>query len=369
MEDLPVDDLVIQSYKGPYTVRFGQAFEGIESGLAEQEHLIVDARVAQLYAGPLGRALAGPSVLRIEATEANKSLERFPAYVMHLLEHGVRRDHVLVAVGGGIIQDITAFLAATLLRGLSWRFYPTTLLAQADSCIGSKSSINVGPFKNQLGTFTPPDDVVISTDVLDTLDERDIRSGIGEMIKVHIISGWEDTRAIAADYPRIAHDKQVMAHYIRRSLEIKKIKIEADEFDRHERLVMNYGHSLGHAIESATDYAVPHGIAVTIGMDMANYLSWRFGLIDHEIYDTLHSLLATNFVGFEQTPIPEDRFFAALAKDKKNVGSRVSLILMRSPGQMVRASYPVEERFRAVCLEYLGVFAGTQETEICRRPS
>ncbi|MFQ5853654.1 MAG: AroB-related putative sugar phosphate phospholyase (cyclizing) [Candidatus Binatia bacterium] len=347
-----MDDIVIQSHKGSYTVHFDRTFAGLQSGLATHEHLIIDARVADLYSEALGPALAGHSVLRIEATESNKSLEKFPDYVMHLLDHGVRRDHVLVAVGGGIIQDITAFVAGTLFRGLPWRFYPTTLLAQADSCIGSKSSVNVGQYKNQLGTFTPPNEIRISTDVLDSLSETDVRSGIGEMIKVHIISGWEDTRAIAREYGQLARDKPCMAHYIHRSLQIKKVKIEADEFDTNERLVMNYGHSFGHAIESATHFAIPHGIAVTIGMDMANYVSLRRGLIDHEVYDELHALLATNYTGFEHLPISEDGFSAALFKDKKNVGGDLSLILMRGPGRIFRGRYSVDGEFRSICREY-----------------
>ena len=353
-----MDEMVIQSYRGPYIVRFGSPFAGIESGLAANEHLIIDDRVAKLYAGVLTRALAGHSVLRMEATEANKSLERFPVYVQHLLDHGVRRDHTLVAVGGGIIQDITAFIATMLLRGLPWRYYPTTLLAQADSCIGSKSSVNIGRYKNQLGTFTPPDAIVISNDVLNTLDETDLRSGIGEMIKVHIISGWDDTHAIAADYRKILRHKQLMRYYIRRSLEIKKAIIEIDEFDRNERLVMNYGHSFGHALESATDYAIPHGIAVTLGMDMANYVSFRFGLTGRAVYDELHEILALNYAGFEKTLIPEDKYFDALAKDKKNVGGYVSLILMRGPGQVFRDRYPNDERLRSICKEYFGTLHG-----------
>lgn len=352
-----MDELVIQSHRGSYTVRFGKAFAGLENGLRESEHLIVDAKISKLYSRELCAALSGRSVLVIEATEENKSIERFPAFVNHLLARGVRREHVLMAVGGGIIQDITAFMAATLLRGLAWRFYPTTLLAQADSCIGSKSSVNVGRYKNQLGTFTPPKDVWISTDILDSLDETDIRSGIGEMIKVHIIAGWEDARRIAADYSRLATDKHILAHYIRRSLEIKKIKIEADEFDRGERLVMNYGHSFGHAIESATNYAIPHGIAVTMGMDMANYVSLRLGLIEQEVYDEIHLLLALNYSGFDPVGIPEEGFFKALSKDKKNTGHALSLILMRGPGQLFRYPIPDDEHFRSICRNY---FAGAR---------
>lgn len=360
---LPVDELVIQSHRGPYRVRFGPPFCGLESGLREQEHLIIDAKVAQLYSNLLGGALSGHSVLQIEATETNKSLEKLPGYIRYLLDRGIRRDHVLIAVGGGIIQDITAFIAATLLRGVSWRFYPTTLLAQADSCIGSKSSINVGPYKNQIGTFTPPNEIWISTEVLDTLDETEIRSGLGEMIKVHIISGLQDARVIAADYPKIARNKQVMAHYIRRALEIKKTKIEVDEFDRNERLVMNYGHSFGHALESATHYAIPHGIAVTIGMDMANYISFRLGLLRQEMFDEIGSLLVVNYAGFDGTPVPEARFFAALGRDKKNTDQALSLILLKGPGEVFRERLADDERFRGLCRDYFRKWHGTTDEE------
>jgi hypothetical protein len=128
-----------------------------------------------------------------------------------------------------------------------------TLLAQADSCIGSKSSINVGKIKNVLGTFTPPRKITISTRLLSTLDDRDIRSGIGEMLKVHGIDGPDSFDQIAADYARLTSDAETLKRYVRRSLEIKKHIIEQDEFDRGIRNVMNYGHSFGHAIESATD--------------------------------------------------------------------------------------------------------------------
>lgn len=360
-----MDELVIQSHMGPYRVRFGPAFEGLESGLAGEEHLLTDARVAALYARELAAALGSQSVLRIEATETNKSLEQFPIYASHLIDRGIKRDHILIAVGGGIIQDITAFLAATLLRGVSWRFYPTTLLAQADSCIGSKSSVNVGRYKNQLGTFTPPTEAMISTDVLGTLSDAEIRSGVGEMLKVHIIAGWEDTRAIMADYDRMITNRGVLARYLRRSLEIKQAKIEADEFDRGERLVMNYGHSFGHAIESATDYRIPHGIAVTIGMDMANYVSWRLGFIDQAVYDELHALLAENYAGFQQERIPEQALFTALTKDKKNVGSDLSLILMRGPGRVFRGRYAFDDQLRSLCRDYLAMLASRREEVGC----
>lgn len=353
--DLPVPEtLIIRSHRGPYSVRFeDQPFAGLQGGLPDSAQLIVDDRVANLYADVLGRALGSQCVLRIEATEENKSLEKLPTYAAHLIECGIRRDHVLIAVGGGVIQDVTCFLAATLLRGVPWRFYPTTLLAQADSCIGSKSSINVLSYKNQLGTFTPPREVVISTALLNTLGEIEVRSGIGEMIKAHIIAGWDDTRAISRDYRRIAAEEAVMVHYIRRSLEIKKLKVEADEFDENVRLVMNYGHTFGHAIESATNYFIPHGIAVTIGMDIANFYSRRIGLIDDAVYNELHLLLAQNYRGFERPPIDLERFFAAILKDKKSREAGPSLVLVcGEPGRLSLGRYPDDERFRTACRDY-----------------
>ena len=355
MADSAVSDrLVVRSHSGPYEVLFDEAsFARLDAAVPERAHVIVDARVADLYASDLARLLASPSVLRIEASEASKSLDRFPAYVEHLVAAGVRRGHVLVAVGGGTIQDIACFLAATLLRGLEWHFYPTTLLAQADSCIGSKSSINVGSIKNVLGTFTPPARVVIGTPVLDTLSDEDVRSGIGEMLKVHAIESPESFDRIAADYPQLLLRREVMTQYIRDSLEIKRVIIEEDEFDQGRRNVMNYGHSFGHAIESATDFLVPHGIAVTIGMDMANYTAMRLGRTVESQYRRMHPTLATNYAGFEYTPIPVDRLLDALSKDKKNKDAELRLVLPDESGRVSLDSYSNDETFREISAEYL----------------
>jgi len=190
--------LTIQSHRGPYAVHFEEhPFAALAAAGTERRHFVIDARVAALYATQLAPILEAPSVLCVDANESNKSMERFPNYVRHFVDHGARRADCLVAIGGGVIQDITAFVAATLFRGLDWEFHPTTLLAQADSAIGSKSSVNVGALKNVLGTFTPPRAVYIATAVLDTLADVDIRSGIGEMLKVHIISGPDHFKTIA----------------------------------------------------------------------------------------------------------------------------------------------------------------------------
>jgi 3-dehydroquinate synthase len=348
------DAFQVQSHRGPYEVEFDDA--GLARLGAEPPpgaHFVVDARVAELYEHDLGAVLAEPSTLLIEASEPAKSLDRFPAYIEHLVGNGVKRGNVLVAVGGGVIQDIVCFLAATLMRGLEWRFHPTTLLAQADSCIGSKSSINVGEIKNILGTFTPPSQVTIAVPVLRTLSDEEIRSGIGEMLKVHAIHGPESFDRIAADYRSILTDDSVLRRYIRASLEYKRELIELDEFDRGPRNVMNYGHSFGHAIESATDFGIPHGIAVTIGMDMANYVAARLGHGSGDHYERMHPALAANYEGFESYPISADALLAAIAKDKKNTARGLRLILPDAERRIRIVEQPADDAFRAACADYL----------------
>ncbi len=349
------DALAVQSHKGPYEVCFDEsALDTLNGSDLSNLHLIIDRRVAELYRGQMNRLLSHPSLLLIEATEEAKSLERFPAYVSHLVAKGVKRGHVLLAIGGGILQDITCFLAATLLRGLDWRFLPTTLLAQADSCIGSKSSINCADAKNILGTFTPPKRIDLSTRFLDTLDERDVRSGIGEMLKVHAIDGPAAFLRIASDYEAMLKDRKVMLDYLRASLEIKKRYIELDEFDQGPRNIFNYGHSFGHAIEAATRFAVPHGIAVSLGMDMANHIAAGLGLCDPSLPESARPVLRANYKGFETTPVPFDAFMAALSKDKKNVGAgSVTVILPHGDGRIERRTVTTDDKFLALTRNFL----------------
>jgi 3-dehydroquinate synthase len=142
--------------------------------------------------------------------------------------------------------------------------------------------------------------------------------------------------------------------YIRRSLEIKKRIIEVDEFDQGVRNVMNYGHSFGHAIEAATDFAVPHGIAVTIGMDMANYVALQRGEASESLFRLMHAPLRRNYKGFERATVPLEPFLDAIGKDKKNVDAELNIILPDAEGRIRRTAQKNDAHFRALCAEYLG---------------
>lgn len=349
------EKLVIQSHSGPYTVAFDGTLLSDNARLFEgTPHFLIDANVARLYASDLHAILDHPNTIVIDATEENKSIEKIIPVIERLVRNKVRRDHTLIAIGGGIIQDITCFIASTLLRGIPWRFVPTTLLAQADSCIGSKSSINLAATKNILGTFNPPQNIYIHAGFLETLEKKDIQSGVGEIIKVHAIDGIKAFDRLTADFDRLFDNRAVLLKYIRSALLIKKRFIEEDEFDRGIRNIFNYGHSFGHAIESATNYAVPHGIAVAIGMDMANHIAAERGLLPEGHYHRMHTILRKNYGKYATTPIPVDVMLSALMKDKKNTSTMLGLIFPVGVNAVIqRVQIPPDEAFRSQCIHFL----------------
>ena len=351
---------MIQSHKGPYSVVFDDGLPSDPVQLFDGEpHFLIDANVARSYESVLHPILDSPNTNIIEATEENKSIERTIPDFERLVRNKVRRDHTLVAIGGGIIQDITCFIASTLLRGLPWRFVPTTLLSEADSCIGSKSSINLGATKNILGTFNPPQSIFIHAGFLETLEHKDIQSGVGEIIKVHAIDGIAVFDRLAADFDRLFDDRAVLLGYVRAALLIKQRFIEQDEFDRGIRNIFNYGHSFGHAIESATHYAVPHGIAVTVGMDMANWIAAKRGLLPVEHYHRMHTILRKNYERYARIPIPLDLMLAALMKDKKNTSTMLGLIVpVGNQAEIQRVQVSPDESFRLQCKQFFAEIGG-----------
>lgn len=348
------EHLKIQSHKGIYSVYFdNQLLANVEKLLAGEPHFLIDANVASLYADKLEAVLAHKNTIVIEATEENKSIERIIPIFERLVTNSVRRDHTLVAIGGGIIQDITCFIASTLLRGLAWKFVPTTLLSQADSCIGSKSSINLGKTKNIIGTFNPPNEIFVCTDFLDTLENKEILSGIGEILKVHAIDSAASFDALSADYDALLSDRNVLLDYIRKALLIKQRFIEVDEFDRGIRNIFNYGHSFGHAIEAATNFGIPHGIAVAIGMDMANRIASLRGLLTEEHYLRMHSALRKNYDVYAKTDISLSDMLSALLKDKKNTTSKLVLIFpVGEDATIQRVEVVSDETFRSQCQQF-----------------
>ncbi|MAJ81808.1 MAG: 3-dehydroquinate synthase [Legionellales bacterium] len=350
-----VNDFEIIASKRKYQVVFEPDFLKSLQGLdLEQCFFIIDKNVKHIYQEQLSRIILSARVLEIDANELSKSLESIPNYVQYLVENNIKRGQLLVAIGGGVTQDICCFLSTNLFRGLDWIFYPTTLLAQADSCIGSKSSINCLSIKNIMGSFNPPNKVYMNRAFLNSLEQKDIFSGIGEIIKAHAIDSLDQVAKIKNAYQEMLIDFKVLEKFIYQSMMIKKRFIEVDEFDQGIRNIFNYGHSFGHAIEAATNYEIPHGIAVTMGMDFANYVAYRIGINDGTFYRSMHQLLFENYQYSLDVPIDLDRFLNAIAKDKKNTTKdKLTLILPNHKQALEKVSCLFGEDFKAICNDFL----------------
>jgi len=348
--------MIIRSNIANYGVKFTENLkQDLERDLEEECCFVVDKKVYDLYKDELS-CINTKNVYLLEATEGNKTMTKAQELIKYLLEKGFKRDHKLIAIGGGITQDLTCFVASIMFRGVEWIFYPTTLLAQCDSCIGSKSSINVGTYKNQVGTFYPPRKIIIDVNFLKTLDKSDILSGLGEAIKVHYLDPRETHKYIFDNYEKSLTDMDTLRKVIRKSLMIKKNIVEIDEYDKNYRNVMNYGHTFGHAIESVADYKIPHGIAVTIGMGLANYVSYKLGHAELSDYEKMEELIQKNIKDYEFNlidPQDQEKYWKALQKDKKNIGNKVSFILTSGFGKMFRRRMELDENVRSLILEYL----------------
>ena len=222
-------------------------------------------------------AAAGIDPIVVVADEPAKSLDRMTDIIVALRQRGATRATTLVAVGGGVVQDIAAFAASVYMRGIKWTYVPTTLLSMADSCIGGKSSINVGVYKNIVGTIHPPVKVVIDPALTRSLSIEQKAAGLCEAAKICFCRSPATFDAYLELGPAVEADDATLAAVLNLSLRTKKWFIEIDEFDRAERLVLNFGHTFGHAIEAASGFAVGHGIAVGLGILAALHLGEAMG--------------------------------------------------------------------------------------------
>lgn len=297
----------------------------------------VDGNVYRNYEEKLKQFIGDDFCLVIEALETNKEYGNLANYYGALVENSFTRNDILVTIGGGILQDISGFIASTLYRGIKWVFFPTTLLAQADSCIGSKTSINFGDSKNLIGSFYPPDAIFIDMNFCATLTPEYFNSGLGEIIKFHLMSdkkGYELLREYLAS-PDLRHG-ELLKTIIWSTLQIKKSYFVVDEFDTGRRNLLNYGHSFGHALESASNFAVCHGEAVLVGMGFANLLSLKRGIMKKEKYIEFEDIFRKYYPQFNISKISVQDIIYYLKRDKKRVGKDLTMILSQDIGKQFK---------------------------------
>jgi 3-dehydroquinate synthase len=321
-------ELPIVSHQGDYAVRFvaseGQLLDALE--IDDRTFLLADARVAQLYPN-VAAAVDRARVFVMEALEENKTLDGVHRCCLSLQAAGASKRSRLLVVGGGIVQDVGAFCSHLFYRGIPYDYVPTTLLAMADSCIGAKCAVNLGAYKNQLGFFQSPRKVLQWPGFLATLVPNDVRSGFGEILKLAITGGRESFAEFEAHVRRFGFDAVAVQPMIALALATKKPIIEADEYDEGIRKTLNYGHTFGHALETVTEYCVPHGLAVAWGVDLANFLSWKMRLWGEGDFLRVHQLISERFSFGVSAAYDASALLTAIRKDKKVAGNTVLAIL------------------------------------------
>jgi 3-dehydroquinate synthase len=310
-----------------------------------QVMVVTNSTVAPLYLERIMGALAGTEAksLVLPDGESHKTLDEFNRIISALLSAGFGRDALLVALGGGVIGDLTGFAAACYQRGIGYVQLPTTLLAQVDSAIGGKTAVNHERGKNMIGAFHQPRAVIADTDTLGTLPQREFASGLAEVVKYGLIrdSGffaWIESNLAAL----LQREAGALGHAIETACRIKAEVVAADERESGLRAILNFGHSFGHAMETALDYRDwLHGEAVAAGMMMAADLSRRLGLLEPSVPPRIEALLSRSGLPTKAPAgVSTSQLRELMSVDKKARGGRLRLVLLRALGDAI-----VSDRF------------------------
>tara|TARA_Y100000991_G_scaffold210986_1_gene192922 strand:- start:1857 stop:3008 length:1152 start_codon:yes stop_codon:yes gene_type:complete len=265
------------------------------------------------------------NVFYLEPTESSKEIAEVIKLLSKILKNYEELPKEIYSIGGGIIQDISGFIASMIKRGIKWTFIPTTMASQCDSCIGSKISLNLGGMKNQLGLFYAPEKVIILPNLLNSLPLREYWAGFGEIMHYFLQKTNESDINLAREYSEtliknLKPNNYLLTQVLNRSLKIKKTFIEADEFDQLDRKALNFGHTIAHALEHSTENKIPHGIAVLIGIKIIinfseNINQYKTGA---EIHSILNKSLKFSYKYWDYD-VDQKKLKAALLRDKKNI--------------------------------------------------
>jgi 3-dehydroquinate synthase len=341
-------DFLVKTSSSAYRVTVGHDVVAQHPKLHERLW-VVDQNVFRLHSELM------PGVcIQQEAVESAKNLDSVAKLIELLRDQGSTRQTQVVAAGGGIVQDLVTFSASCFMRGIPWTYCPTTMLSMVDSCIGGKSSINVGRYKNIAGNFYPPQEVIIDTRFCETLSAEQMAEGLCEAAKICYA---DSDRAFAtylswAEGDAIAPEGERLTKLIHHSLTIKKRFIEEDEFDQGIRLLLNFGHTFGHAIEGASSYAISHGIAVGLGMLAAENCSIKLGLTAPDLPNVTgltrhvrHLLRSIPDLVDKLKRLDSQEAIKCFLSDKKHSAEAFTLILFDQQGRLQRSKIPRTEVF------------------------
>jgi len=351
-----------------YDILIGaNAVENLSDFLAQKKYsncfIITDENVAKLHLAKLESVLQKTKIkseaVILKAGEQTKSFSSLEKICEEILAKGIDRKSLIIAFGGGVIGDLSGFIASILLRGIDFVQIPTTLLAAVDSSVGGKTAINSKAGKNLVGSFYQPQLVICDLNFLKSLAPRELKSGYAEIVKYGFIYDEEFFEFLEKNYAKIFNfDEEFLTKIITRSCEVKAAIVGRDERESGERALLNFGHTFGHVFETETNYSdeILHGEAVALGMVMAAKMSQNLGMISEK--DFLRIVLHLEQVGFITDPRKirnswnEKNLITHLYKDKKNEGQNLTFILLTKIGAaVVKKAIPLVE-FEKVLREF-----------------
>ena len=310
-----------------------------EIGVSGKLVIITNPVVKKLYGQSLEQTLASNgfevTTLEVPDGEEHKSLDTAGRLYHELSNAYAERTTPILALGGGVIGDLAGFVAATYQRGVPLVQIPTTLLAQVDSSIGGKVAVNHGQLKNNIGAFYQPRVVITDTGTLKTLDTGEFNNGLAEVIKSAVVRDAEFFAFIEENLDNIKSlDTDALEEVVFRSAKIKAEIVEKDERDLGLRSILNYGHTAGHAIETASDFKTTHGEAVAIGMLVAGRISQRLGIMDKNELSRLQAVIARAGLPTSMPELNTERIIEAMRHDKKIAQGKIRFVLPRKIGEV-----------------------------------
>lgn len=308
-----------------------------EAGFAGKVVIITHPAVNKLCGESLGHSLTEEgfmvSTLLVGEGEEQKSLETAGGLYLELKDARAERTTPLLALGGGVIGDLVGFVAATYQRGVPFIQLPTSLLAQVDSSVGGKVAVNHGKLKNEIGAFYQPRLVIADIDMLKTLPDEEIANGLAEVIKSAAVRGEELFSFLEENLERVKNrDPEVLEEVVFQSVKIKAGVVEIDERDAGLRAILNYGHTVGHAVESVSGFKIGHGKAVAIGMVAEARIAHKMGVLDKNELVRLENIVQKAGLPLKMPGLRVDEIMWAMQYDKKVSQDRVKFVLLKSIG-------------------------------------
>ena len=348
--------MVIQSLQGAYDVTFFDSLEFLQDSSQKPTgdyYVIIDKIVKDLYGKKLEPLLKYPSY-EIEATENSKTLTGVSDFSSWLISQGATKSSTILAIGGGIIQDIATFTAHIYKRGINWEYLPTTLLSQSDSCIGAKCGINLMPYKNQIGVMHSPKRVWIVSEFLTTLDKQVFVSGYGEILKLSLTPPANFYEEFCQHLDQYGFAPNAVLPILRKSLMAKQQIIEVDEYESDLRRILNYGHSFGHALESISKNNVNHGLAVVFGIDLINYLAYTWGVLSEKVFKEIRNTISTYFpTDFLPADITAEKLVSTLKTDKKVSSGKINFAVLNTNFKLVIMPKSIDDELEKSVRRYL----------------